>query len=103
MTRPRNSNYTLGHKTGASEWMHYSFDTYWQHPVIIRSVMCPDGHYRTAYLGQDADTFFSWPARVRYSLAGVSTWHSGIIMAETVDGLSSSEPLHMRFHPTSAL
>lgn len=49
----------------------------WQHPWIIRNIMCPDGRRRTAYLGQDADTFFSWPARVKIAGKWVRGFVSG--------------------------
>ncbi len=48
---------------------------HWQHPWLIRNILCPDGRRRTAYLGPDADTFFSWPARVK--IAG--RWVKGFV------------------------
>jgi hypothetical protein len=45
------------------------------HPWYVRNVLCPDGKRRTAYLGPDAETFFSWPCRVKYN----NTWHKGFV------------------------
>lgn len=57
-----NNGMALLHREGETEtWGNAA----WQHPWLIRNIMCPDGRRRTAYLGPDANTFFSWPARVK--------------------------------------
>lgn len=47
-------------KTGVSRQ-----NAFWHHPWQFR-VLCPDGKVRvTTWIGQEADTWFSWPAVVR--------------------------------------
>jgi hypothetical protein len=78
--------------TGHSTWLTFPWDGF-NHPRIIRNVICPDGRLRTAYLGQDADTYFSWPARVKIG----GKWIRGFVSVKTVDGLDTGEVVGMEF------
>lgn len=69
-----NDGMTLLRTEGATETYGNGF---WHHPWLIRNIMCPDGRRRTAYLGSDADTFFSWPARVKISGRWIPGFVSG--------------------------
>jgi hypothetical protein len=67
---------------------------FWRHPWLIRNVVGPDGRRRTVYLGPDADTFFSWPARMKVNGVWIKGYVSG--PEQTEAGVLSGEP---RFVP----
>ncbi len=80
MAKLSNAGMTLIRKTGEAEWWG---NGHWQHPWLVRNALCPDGRRRTAYLGPDADTFFSWPARVK--IGGV--WVKGFFGGDDTDAV----------------
>ncbi len=64
---------------------------HWQHPWYIRNIACPDGKRRTAYLGPDADTFFSWPARVKM----MGRWVKGFVTGpDQINGRADEPTFH---------
>lgn len=58
-----------------SEWV--SNGNAWDHPAIVRNAICENdnGKLHTVYLGQDADTYSSWPGRVKWG----GRWHKGTV------------------------
>lgn len=60
----------------------------WGIPIKVTNCLCPDGRRRTVYTAQEADTFFSLPARVKFK-------------GKTVAGFVSQEECggELRFHP----
>lgn len=66
----------------------------WRHPHAAR-VLCPDGAYRVVRLGQQADTYFSWPARGRATANGRTV--RGYVGVDT----SGRVPV-LRFYPYTA-
>lgn len=66
---------SLIREVGPTQWWG---NPHYQHPWYVRNVLCEDGRRRTAYLGQDADTYFSWPARVKIA----AKWRYGFITTQ---------------------
>ena len=72
----------------------------WDIPYRAR-VLCADGHYRTAYTAQSADTWFSLPARVKVKGKTVSGYVTTADWehVEIQDGHGSARATGYVFHP----
>lgn len=76
MAKINNAGMVLLRKLGPSEWWG---NGHWHHPWIVRNVLCEDGKRRSVYLGSDADTYFSWPGRVKIK----GKWAKGFVTTKT--------------------
>jgi hypothetical protein len=80
MKRSMDAYTSVTHVYGPTVWRGNSR---WQHPWLVRNALCPDNRRRTVYLGQDADTYFSWPGRTKIN----GKWVKGFVTVEGNDTL----------------
>ncbi len=85
MPKLKNDGMQLIRETGVAQWWGNGHYMGGGHPWLVRDALCEDGRRRTAYLGPDADTFFSWPARVKIE----GKWVKGFVgAAHDADGVT---------------